>query len=255
MQAYANKLKSGNTSAEPPKGGVVVSDIVEAKKRDDALEVELEQAREGLSVARQQLQERIAELESVTTQREFALAASSKAEQTLENDRRQHLLREQQLSSEIEKLQIQLRLASNHSSSNNHNDDNNNGNNSNNNEASTFNNAKFLEELSAVSEKLSEAKGQLLEAAEERRVIERRHAEELAVEKAKREAVESEMTNLREQIRQLEAWRDTQETRKARLFRPLKSGAKGPPQAFAEKLDHTELRKGLKSVSAEKKLW
>jgi chromosome segregation ATPase len=244
-KTYANKLKSGQVGAEAPKGGVVVADIVEAKRRDDALEAELERAREAAATAQQQMQELAAELESVVAQREAALAAANAAQTQIDSDRRAHLVQEQHFSSQVEALQMQLRLAnasggdSSSSSSSSKSDSS----------------AQFVAELTTVTEKLNDAKAKLVESSEERRIMLKQHEDALQLEKAKREQMESEMAALQDKIRQLEAWRDSQETRKARLFRPLKSGTKGPPQAFAEKLDHTELRKGLRSVSAEKKLW
>lgn len=62
----------------------------------------------------------------------------------------------------------------------------------------------------------------------------------------------SQVEDLERELRELRIWKESNEGRKARLFRPLKGGAK-VVEAMSEKLDFTEFRGKLRSTG--KSMW
>ncbi len=257
-KSYAAKLKAGNAAAEPPKSAAtVVADVEAAKKNEDNIALELDKSQEAVAALRAQLEERQMEAESAAAKLAHLEQELKEKEAQAEAAEREGALRVQRLESELENAMMRLRLE--HCTSLGK-------------EAavgkaaeekaglSAADEAVFLAEIAALSEKLGAARSQGREAELEKRHLESKCEglmREVAEQRERLEdsASRQELEEARRELAELLVWKSTQETRKARVFRPLKSGAKGPPQAFAEKLDHTELRKGLKSVSVEKKLW
>jgi hypothetical protein len=247
---YAGKLAAG-VLADAPKVTAAPADIIQAAKKDETLanelEKNLEKNMELVSALRAELEETTAELASQVLKRQEEEKKRTDALAEREAAERSAVLERQKLESELETLQMRLRIGGGEEKKGG---------------AEAAGAEVFLAEMAALTERLNATRAELLNSEAERKKAE-----------ARAEVLEREMTDLRSalqcsvplaeheelkrQIAELQLWRDSSDARKARVFRPIKSGEKknGASAAFAEKLDHTELRKGLKSVSAEKKLW
>ncbi len=243
-KAYAGKLRAGVAGAEAPQASAAPAEIVALAKRDDSLAQELERSQEAAAALRAQLEERQAELEAALARVAEGEKKMAEAAAQREAAEREQLVRQQRLESELETAQMRLRIELDGGGG----------------EKKAGGQEVFLAEMAAVTERLNAARAELVHSEAGRRQQEARaEAAERELTEARARLGESvgreEHEAVRRELAELLVWRGTQEARRARVFRPLKSGGKGPPAAFAEKLDHTELRKGLKSVSAEKKLW
>ena len=56
----------------------------------------------------------------------------------------------------------------------------------------------------------------------------------------------AELEEARREIAELKIWKEAQEQRRARIYKPLKSGKGNVAAPMAEKLDHAELKTKLR---------
>merc|ERR1711916_272700 len=103
------------------------------------------------------------------------------------------------------------------------------------------------EELQKSQQRVADLRIELLDK-------DKTHAAAVQMWADEKDKMQEKIDALSAELDELKLWKEAQEMRKARVFRPLKSGGKSKVAApMAEKLDHAQLKTRLKSTG--KKLW